>query len=57
LNLDEETIRILKLMGEKYEKYYIENSAEVTYNYIVDDSRLGSPCRKIACVFESSQLM
>jgi transposase len=23
LNLDEETIKILKLMGEKYEKYYM----------------------------------
>jgi len=22
LNLDEETIKVLKLMGEKYEKYY-----------------------------------
>jgi len=23
LNLDEETIKVLKLMGEKYEKYYV----------------------------------
>jgi len=23
LNLDEETIKVLKLMGKKYEKYYV----------------------------------
>jgi transposase len=29
LNLDEGTIKILKLMGQKYEKYYVlKNSAE-----------------------------